>query len=229
MRAKQSDVPGKPVLFLASIMLITLTVSFPKFSPLLFGVFPTVFAFIQGKKPLAQILMLFSLCFTVCLIVFSNAFFIQNQSLLFLLASLYFTILLGTDFYIAFHAIRHPFGFTLIFGYVVVSHFILSMSTSVFPFYWTMTMHLLPFMGTLSRFIMPLYGEALCVAFAALLYFPVSRKPAILVQAAVMVFVALGLSCIARVGRGPSTFKPGLECALVQGGYSRQDYVLAFV
>lgn len=226
MRTKQENVPEKTVLFLVSLMLITLTVSFSLFALMLFGVFPAVFALIQGEKTRTQILMLFSLCFMVCLIVFSNTFFIQSQPFLFLLASLYFTVLLGTDFYIAFYAIRHPLGFALIFGYVALSRFILSLSISVFPFYWTMTMHLLPFMGALSRFVTPLCWEALCVAFAALLYSPVSKRPALLVQAAVTVFLTLGLSGIVRVGLGPSTLKPGLECVLVQGGYSRQDYIL---
>jgi hypothetical protein len=70
-----------------------------------------------------------------------------------------------------------------------------------------MTMHLLPFMGGLSRFVIPLCWDAVCVAFAALMYFPVSRKPALLVQSAVMVFVTPGLSFIIRVGLGPSPKK----------------------
>jgi apolipoprotein N-acyltransferase len=226
MNAQQKDVPEKPVLFLASAILIILVISFPLCAPLLFGVFPAVFALIQGEKTRTQVLTLFSLGFMVFLIVFTNQFFIQSQVFLLLLASLYFSVLLGLDFHIAFHAVKHPCAFALIFGYVLLSRFILSLSTAVFPFYWTLTLHLLPFMGAVSRFVIPLCWEALCVTFSAMLYFPASRKPAPVLQVVVMVLAAIGLSSIARAGLGPSSFKSGLECSLIQGGYSKQDYDL---
>jgi apolipoprotein N-acyltransferase len=172
--------------------------------------------------------MLLALIFTIWFIASVNSFFIQRHVLLFLLASLYFSVLLGGDFYIAFHALKHPWAFVLIFGYVVLSRFALCLIPAVFPFYWTLTMHLLPFMGAVSRLILPLFWEALCVAFAALLHFFYAKRITkhILLQAAALVLAAFGLSGIVRAGLGSPAFTPGLECAIVQGGYSRQDYAL---
>jgi apolipoprotein N-acyltransferase len=224
MSAQQKDTLEKPVLFIVSAMLIILTLSFPLFSPLLFGVLPIVFALIKGEKKRNQLLILSTLGFTVFLIIFINQFFIQGQIYLLLLACLYFTVLLGLDIYIGYYAIKHPYAPALIFGYIVLTRFILSQSTMIFPFYWTITMHLLPFMGTVSRFVNPLCWEALCVTFAAMIYSPNLRKPTLPVQAIIIIFIAIGLTSIARVEYGSTPFKPGLECAFVQGGYSQQDY-----
>jgi apolipoprotein N-acyltransferase len=228
MRVKQ-DMTGKPALFLISTVLITLTVSFPLFSPLLFAVFPSVFTLIRGEKITKQIILLFSLFFTVCLIVFVNDFFLHSHFLLFLLTALYFTALLGLDIFITFHALRHKYALALIFGYIVLSRFILHLSISVFPFYWTLTMHLLPFMGMVSRFVSPLCFEAFSISCAALMYAPDTRKPLkhYSGQLIVMVCMTVVLSGIVqRYFLGSYTYKPGLVCTLVQGGYSRQDYVL---
>jgi apolipoprotein N-acyltransferase len=218
----------KPVLFLASVVLITFTVSFPLLSPLLLAVFPAVFKLIEGEKIIKQIILLFSLVFAVCLIVFINAFFIQSQFLLFLLASLYFIVLLGSDLFIAFYALNHKYGVLLIFVYVAVSRLVLSLSAVVFPFYWTLSMHLLPFMGAVSQFAVPLLWEAFCVTCAVMMYFPYSRKlvRCLFIQLVAAAAVVAAFSGIARVGLGPPAFRPGLECVLVQGGYSRYDYVL---
>jgi apolipoprotein N-acyltransferase len=219
---------SKAVLFLVSTALITLTVSYPLFSPLLFAVFPAVFNLIRGEKTGKQVIILFSLIFIVFLIAFVNAFFIQSQFFLFLLAALYFIVLLGTDLFIAFYAVNHTYALFLIFGYVALSRLVLTLSAVVFPFYWTLTMHLLPFMGAVTPFAMPLLWEAFCVSCAALLYLPYSckRPQYALFQLAVIMVIVVVFSGIARAGLGRSSFKPGLECTLVQGGYSRADYVL---
>jgi apolipoprotein N-acyltransferase len=47
-----------------------------------------------------------------------------------------------------------------------------------------------------------------------------------LLQMVMLVFIALGLSNVIRVILGPPVFKSGIECVLVQGGYSQQDYFL---
>ncbi|MDR1031364.1 MAG: hypothetical protein LBL76_10900 [Treponema sp.] len=228
MNTKHLSVSEKAVLFLISTVLITLTVSFPPVSPLLFAVFPAVFTLIQGEKPGKQVIILVFLIFTVCLIVFLNAFFIQSQLFLFVLATLYFIVLLGSDIFIGFYAVNHTYGFILVFGYVAVSRLILSFSTIVFPFYWTLTMQLLPFMGAVSQFAVPVLWEAFCVTGASFLYFPYSSKPSLypLIQVAMIMAIVIVFSGIIKAGLGPSSFTPGLECALVQGGYSRQDYVL---
>jgi apolipoprotein N-acyltransferase len=225
---KKISLPGKPALFLISMVLITLTVSFPLFSLLLFAVFPSTFALIAGEKILKQIILLFSLVFTVCLIVFINDFFIRNHPLLFLLAALYFSALLGLDIFITFHALNHQYALFLVFSYIIISRFILHMSTSLFPFYWTLTMHLLPFMGVISRFVFPLFFEAFCVSFASMLYVPSVRKPInhYAGQLIAILFGVMVLSGIAQWSFGSYSYKPGLECTLVQGGYSRHDYVL---
>jgi apolipoprotein N-acyltransferase len=225
MSARAPDIPGKPALFVVSVMLITLTVSFPLFAPLLFGVFPAVFTLIRGEQTRTQVLTLFALSFTVCLIVWVNQFFMQSQLLLFVLTAGYFAVLLGTDFFIAFHAVRHHYGVLLIFGYILVSRCILYLSTTAFPFYWTLSMQLLPCMGVVSRFILPVGWEALCVAGASMLYRGKLSKP-LLIQMALMVCIALGLSGIAKACLGYPPRKPGLVCTLVQGGYSLADYLL---
>jgi apolipoprotein N-acyltransferase len=233
MKAEKLSLPGKgfsekPVLFLVSTALITLTVSFPLLSPLLLAVFPAVFKLIEGEKIIKQIILLFSLVFTFCLILFSNVFFIQCQFLLFLLASFYFIVLLGSDLFIAFYTVNHKYAPLLIFVYAAVSRLVLSFSTVVFPFYWTLTMHLLPFMGAVSQFTVPLLWETFCVTCAAMLYSPCSRKPAryLLIQLAAVAVAVVVFSGIVRAGLGRPAFRPGMECVLVQGGYSRHDYVL---
>jgi hypothetical protein len=50
MSLKNIPLPGKTILFLAPLILITLTVSFPLFSFLLFAAFPAVFELIRGEK-----------------------------------------------------------------------------------------------------------------------------------------------------------------------------------
>ncbi|MDR2634124.1 MAG: hypothetical protein LBC51_10985 [Treponema sp.] len=217
--------PEKPILFVVSVILITLTVSFPWCAPLVFGVFPAVFALIRREQTHTQVLTLFSLGFLVCLIVLSNPFFIQGQMLLLMLASLYFSVLLGFDCYIAFHTVRHQYGVLLIFGYILISRCIFYLSTRVFPFYWTLSMQLLPFMGVVSRFILPVGWEGLCVAGASMLYLGKFSKP-LLMQAALMVSIAFGLSGIAKACLGYPPTKPGLVCTLVQGGYALADYLL---
>jgi apolipoprotein N-acyltransferase len=233
MKAVKLSMPDKgfsekPVLFLVSAALIILTVSYPPVSPVLFAVFPAVFKLIEGEKILKQIILLFSLVFTVCLIVFVNPFFIQSQFFLFLLASLYFIILLGSDLFISFYAVNHKYAVLLIFGYVVISRLIISASTIFFPFYWTLNMHLLPFMGSVSQFALPLLWEAFCVTCAAILYLLCSCKLSryALIQLIAAAAMVVFFSGIAKAGLGRSAFRPGLECALVQGGYPRQDYVV---
>jgi apolipoprotein N-acyltransferase len=226
---KKEDFPGKAALFLGSVIIITLMVSYPIFSILFFVIFPMVFQLMRGRDAWKQLIILFLLIFIVCMVVFANAFFIYSQFFLFLLASLFFTILLGSDLFIAFYAVKQKCAILLIFGYVVLSRFILSYSTAVFPFYWTLTMHLLPFMGMVSRFVLPLFWEALCMAFSAamyLFYYYNRLTKNTIVQAAGIVLAAIGLSGIAKAGLDIPVFEPGLECALVQGGYSRQDYAL---
>jgi hypothetical protein len=205
--------PGKPILFVVSVMLSTLTVSFPLSAPLLFGVFPAVFTLIRGEQTRTQVLSLFALGFTVCLSIFINLFFIQSQLFLFVLTAGYFGVLMGTDFFIAFHAIRHHYGVLLIFGYILVSRCIFSLSTTVFPFYWTLSMQLLPFMGVVSRYTLPLGWEALCVAGASMLYLGKLSKH-LLMQGALMAGIALGLSGIAKACLGYPPSKPGLVCTL---------------
>jgi apolipoprotein N-acyltransferase len=228
MITKKIVSPGTPVLFLLSAVFIILITSFSAFSPLLFVAFPTVFELIRGSKIIKQLIMLFSLIFIVCIVVFANAFFIQSHFFLFVLASLYFTALLGMDLFVSFCASKCHYALLIIFGYVILTRFILSLSTVVFPFYWTLTMHLWPFMGVISLFIMPFFWEALCISFSVMMYFIYSGRLTkhILVQMLAIVFIALGLSGIIKTVLGKSEFKPGLECTLIQGGYSRQDYVL---
>jgi apolipoprotein N-acyltransferase len=226
MNEKKLPFLEKPVLFLMSTALIILTISFPPLSTLLFAVFPVVFKFIGGEKILKQIILLSFLVFTVMLIIFINSFFIQSQFFLLLIALLYFVVLLGSDLFIAFYALNCKYALLLIFGYVAATRLILSLSTVFFPFYWTLAMQLLPFMGAVSHYAIPVLWEAFCVSCAAALYSSCSRKPPwhIFMQLGLAAALVVILSGIARAGLGRSAFKPGLECALVQGGYSKHDY-----
>jgi apolipoprotein N-acyltransferase len=235
MNAKKFSFQGKPALLCGATALMVLAVSFPSLSPLLFAVFSVVFALIEGEDILKQLLLLFFLVSTVVLIIFANPFFIQTQPLLFLIAMLYFIAMLGLDLLIAFYALNHEYALFLIFGYVAAIRLTLNLSTVVFPFYWTLAMQLLPFMEVISQCALPLLWEAFCVSCAAALYSPVvlGLDPRLrksprhrLIQVAVIAMLVVVFSGIARVGLGHSSFKPGLECALVQGGYSRSDYVL---
>ncbi|MDR0628166.1 MAG: hypothetical protein LBG24_00685 [Treponema sp.] len=86
-------------------------------------------------------------------------------------------------------------------------------------------MQLLPCMGVVSRFILPVGWEALCVAGASMLYLDKPSK-SLLMQVALMVSIAFGLSGIAKACLGYPPRKPGLVCTLVQGGYAIADYLL---
>jgi apolipoprotein N-acyltransferase len=226
MSAQKLFLSGKPALFCLSAALMVLAISFPPLSPLLFAAFPAVFTLIRGETLLKQILLLFFLVLAVMLIIFINPFFVQSQPLLFLLAMLYCILLLGSDLLIVFYTLNHDYASFLVFGYVAATRLILSLSMVVFPFYWTLSMQLLPFMGALSRYALPVLWEAFCVSCAAALYFPYSRKPrrSAPMQWAVTAALVVVFSGIARAGLGRSAFRPGLECALVQGGYSKRDY-----
>jgi apolipoprotein N-acyltransferase len=182
---------------------------------------------ICGKKITKQLIMLFSLIFTVNLIVFSNSFFVYYQYFLLLLASLYFAVLLGMDLFIAFFALKHRYALLLIFGYITLSRIILCNSTSFFPFYWTLTMHLLPFMNTISQFILPLLWESLCVSFAAIFCLPLHKQAKYLVvQVIIILLIVVSFSTIVKKRQNHSLFNSGLECIIIQGGYSSQDYDL---
>jgi hypothetical protein len=97
MNAKKLLFSDKSALFCAATALMVLTISFPLFSPLLFTVFPVVFALIGGENILKQLLLLFFLVFAVISIILANPFFIRTQPLLFLIAMLYFIALLCLD------------------------------------------------------------------------------------------------------------------------------------
>jgi apolipoprotein N-acyltransferase len=88
-------------------------------------------------------------------------------------------------------------------------------------------------MDAISQCALPLLWEAFCVSCAAALHSPIAfgldpklrKSPRHrLIQLAVMAMVVVVFSGIARVGLGHSSFKRGLECALVQGDYSKDDY-----
>ncbi|MDR2211809.1 MAG: hypothetical protein LBO65_10170 [Spirochaetaceae bacterium] len=228
MKRIKTSLSGKPFLFMMATVFITLTISFPLFSPLLFGVFSVIFELIRGEKLEKQLRIIFSLFFTVSLLVFTNLFFVYNQIPLFLITSLYFAFLLGTDLFIVFHILKYKYALLLIFGYIALSRFTLCLSTAFFPFYWTLTMQLLPFMGVISRFFLPVFWEALCVAFAAVRYFSYSHRPLkhFLVQAGAIMLTAVTLTHIMKGEQDRFSLKPGLVCTIIQGGYSRQDYEL---
>ena len=86
-------------------------------------------------------------------------------------------------------------------------------------------------MGAVSQRVLPLFWEALCIIFSVfgkIRYFPRTRTRSnyMFMQITVIAYIVMLLSGIFRAGLGRPPFKPGLECAIIQGGYSRQDYVL---
>lgn len=50
MKAEKISLPEKPVFFLVSVTLITLTLSFPLLSSLLLAVFPAAFKLIEEER-----------------------------------------------------------------------------------------------------------------------------------------------------------------------------------
>jgi apolipoprotein N-acyltransferase len=215
-----------PGLFLFSVILIIFTTSFSVFSPLIFVIFTSVFKLIDGRKLVEQLIILLFLILTVCIAMFSNEFFIQDHPFLFILISMYFTFLLGMDLIISFYFSKYRYAICIIFGYVLLSRFIFIFSTNVFPFYWTLTMHLLPFMDVISQLILPLLWEALCVALSIVIYSLClgKLKRNILLQMAGIIFIVICFSGIINEMLEKSELKPGLQCNIIQGAYSKQDY-----
>lgn len=214
-------------LFLCSLILIILIVSFPIFSPLIFVVFSIVFELIRNKKPAEQFLVLISLIFLVTLIVFFNPFFIKIYRLL-LLAALYFAVLLATDFIIAFQLTKYNWSLLYIFLYIIFSRIVLSFSSSIFPFYWTLTMQLLPFMNITSRFLVPVFFEGICIVIAVVVYFFYTKKiqKYMYFQVVLIIVISIVFSFIIKTNFVPKKQQTSLECTIIQGGYSSQDYTL---
>jgi apolipoprotein N-acyltransferase len=89
-------------------------------------------------------------------------------------------------------------------------------------------MHFLPFMAPVSYLLMPLFFEALCVSCSTMLYslFFHKQPKNILLQAMALLLISISLSCVFRFFIKPTALKKGLECTILQEGYSRQDYFL---
>jgi hypothetical protein len=89
-----------------------------------------------------------------------------------------------------------------------------------------MTMQLLPVMNMASLFLLPIFFEGIFVVFAAalkLLYEnKISRK--ILIQIFPVVLIGITISCVIKMTAVSRKQQTGLECAIIQGGYSANDY-----
>jgi apolipoprotein N-acyltransferase len=105
---------------------------------------------------------------------------------------------------------------------------VLCSSTDVFPFYWTLAMHLLPFMNTVSQFVTPLLWEAFCVIIAAMFYLRLTSRQIIkfFTETVMLIFIVAAFSICLKNRQEKPSIKPGLECTIIQGGYSRKDYAL---
>jgi apolipoprotein N-acyltransferase len=217
----------KLVLFISSIILIVLLVSFPSCSPLLLIIFSIVFELIHGEKVVKQYFLLFLMLFFVTIITFCNHFFISQYRLL-LLAALFFAVLLAFDFIIIFQLMRRrDYALPLIFLYVIISRFIISLSPAIFPFYWTLTVQLLPFMNIVSQFLLPIFFEGICIVIAVAIYLFFTKKliRKLLVQIIGIIFIGITLSLTIKFKFASYSIpNADFECTIIQGGYSLNDY-----
>jgi apolipoprotein N-acyltransferase len=218
---------AKSPLYFISLVLSVFALSFPLLSPLIFFLFLYIFQMLEYDRPVKQLAVLFSLYYLVSLVIFTNSFFVIQYRLL-LTASLYFSVLITFELFTIFCLVRHKFALLLIFCYVVLSRISISVSMFIFPFYWTMAMQLLPIMNTVSRFLLPVFVEGICVVFAVAVHLlyknGASKKMFIHVFSLVLCGIILTYSVKTVVV--PQKQQTGLQCTIIQGGYSAGDYSL---
>jgi apolipoprotein N-acyltransferase len=89
-------------------------------------------------------------------------------------------------------------------------------------------MQLLPFMDMISRFLIPVFFEAVCITAAVVIYFLHIHKltKPIIFQFFVIVLGSIFLSFVIKSSIVPKNQQAGLECTIIQGGYSAGDYNL---
>ena len=220
---------GKPALFLGFIGITVLVLSCPAFSPFAAVSFSAAGLLIRGAKLVKQILLLFTASFTAVLIIFCNPFFIHHYRLL-LLTCLYFSMWIVFDCIAVYQAaVKSPsYALPLLFFYSICSRMLLSASTVIFPFYWTLSMQLLPVMNPVTLFVLPVFCEGIGIVSAAALYLYLTKKVNryIILQAAAIIVLSIIFSLTVKQMSAAENRHTNLTCTLVQGGYSAKDYTL---
>jgi apolipoprotein N-acyltransferase len=196
---------------------------------LLFVIFPCAFKIIKKSGFNKAIIEIFFFDMILVLIIFLNRPFINYFPLL-IIAVLYFGILITLDYAIIYRLNDFKdFNVIAIFLYIVLSRTALSLSTFIFPFYWTLTMQLLPGIGLITYFLLPIFMESLIVSFSNIPNLLITRhnKFSIIIQ-----LVLIILTCIiaTRFIRDNITQKENLKdlnCGVIQLAFSNKDFTLA--
>lgn len=215
-----------PAVFISFIGICILVESSALFAPLMVLVFAVSGALIGGKKPLHQVFLLFAAAFLVAFVVFFNLFFIRYIPLL-LLACLYFSLLIMVDCILVYWVVqKSSYPLVLIFLYSILSRTLLGMSRVVFPFYWTVQIQLLPVMNSIMQGILPVCFEGISMVIAATVYLHLTKKlsKGMVLQGVVIIGISIMFSVQIKGESRREPHTTELPCALIQGGYSAQDY-----
>jgi apolipoprotein N-acyltransferase len=91
-----------------------------------------------------------------------------------------------------------------------------------------MTMQLLPFMNFVTILVLPLFVEGICIVFAVTVYLLFNNhfSKIIFIQIFVIIICSIALSYIIKINTFSKNQQAGLECTIIQGGYSAKDYSL---
>jgi apolipoprotein N-acyltransferase len=89
-------------------------------------------------------------------------------------------------------------------------------------------MQLLPFMNITSRFLVPVFFEGICIVIAVVVYFFYTKKiqKYMYFQVVLIIVISIVFSFIIKTNFVPKKQQTSLECTIIQGGYSSQDYTL---
>jgi apolipoprotein N-acyltransferase len=139
----------------------------------------------------------------------------------------YFTGLLSADFIIIYKFTGIPkWTIPLVFCYILVSRIILTFNPWFFPFYWTLSLHLLPGMGAVSKVILPVFLEALILELAVVAYMQSTKQArrGVYLQLSLLVLVCCFVTPVLRRVFVPDKQAIHLECGIVQGSFTKNDY-----
>jgi apolipoprotein N-acyltransferase len=215
-------------LFLLAVIFIIIAVSYPFVSPLVIFIYIPVFELLKGQHKIMRLATSCGIIFVSVLIIFFNAFFL-NQILLYVLAALYFAVLLGGEFFLLFHIAKmKKAAVVTTFVFILVFRILIGGAAFLFPYYWTLNMHLLPFMGVVSRVLLPVIFEAVYLSSGLILYFAYSGKlkKSMLYQFIGILVMGVLSTFVIKTAFFNTKSTIAMECTIVQAAFSDRDYTL---
>jgi apolipoprotein N-acyltransferase len=87
-------------------------------------------------------------------------------------------------------------------------------------------MQFLPVMNLITRFVLPIFFEGISMVLATAICrsFNKKKKSDILIQVLGIIVISVSISLVIKQRNPPGELDTGLLCAIIQGGYSANDY-----